>query len=97
MKKYAYRFTAKAKRQFLKLPSEIRRRALSKLKMCILSSNPFVFIFKLKGYENLYKLRIGDYRLIVFPKCGEEMLILLVTKAGHRKDVYKSSLYEDVS
>ncbi|MBP9779036.1 type II toxin-antitoxin system RelE/ParE family toxin [Candidatus Gracilibacteria bacterium] len=44
-------------------------------------------IKKLKGYiDNLYRLRVGDYR-IVYEKRGDE-LIILILKVGHRKDIY---------
>ena len=40
---------------------------------------------KLKGYKNIYRIRVGDYR-IVYKKTMKEIYIVLI---GHRKDVYK--------
>lgn len=40
---------------------------------------------KLKGYKNIYRVRVGDYR-IVFRKIPGEIFIVLI---GHRKDIYK--------
>lgn len=40
---------------------------------------------KLKGYENMWRFRIGDYR-VIFKIVNETMII---TKIGHRKDIYK--------
>lgn len=40
---------------------------------------------KLKGYKNIYRVRIGDYR-IVYRKTKTELYIVLI---GHRGDIYK--------
>ena len=40
---------------------------------------------KLKGYKNIFRVRIGDYRM-VYEKSKDEITIIIV---GHRKDVYK--------
>lgn len=39
---------------------------------------------KLKGFPNIYRVRIGDFR-IVFRRTSEEIYIILI---GHRKDIY---------
>lgn len=41
---------------------------------------------KLKGYKNIYRIRVGNYR-IVYKKTTKEVYIVLI---GHRKDVYKT-------
>ena len=42
---------------------------------------------KLAGFENIYRIRIGNYRVIYNIK--DEILTVLVVKIGHRRDVYK--------
>jgi mRNA interferase RelE/StbE len=42
---------------------------------------------KLKG-EKLYRIRIGNYRVIY--EIQDERLLVSVIKLGHRKDVYKN-------
>lgn len=44
-------------------------------------------IKKLKGYENLYRIKIGNYRVIYEINDGE--LVIIVVEIGHRKEVYK--------
>ena len=44
---------------------------------------------KLAGEEELYRLRIGDYRVIY--QIEDDRLIVLVVRVGHRKDVYRGS------
>jgi mRNA interferase RelE/StbE len=57
------------------------RKALEKIRI-----RPEAFLIRLVG-EELYKLRVGDYRLYL--DLQKEKLILLVLKIGHRKNVYK--------
>jgi len=40
---------------------------------------------KLKGFKNIYRVRVGDYR-IVFRRTKEEVFIVLI---GHRKEIYQ--------
>ncbi len=42
---------------------------------------------KLQGEENLYRIRVGDYRIIY--SIEEKKLIVLVIRIGHRRDIYK--------
>jgi mRNA interferase RelE/StbE len=43
--------------------------------------------WKLKWYvDNLYRLRVGDYR-VVYEKRNNE-LIILILQVGHRKEIY---------
>lgn len=45
-------------------------------------------IKKLKWYvDNLYRLRVGDYR-VIYEKRNNE-LIILILQVGHRKDIYE--------
>mgnify|MGYP001308288836 CR=1 FL=1 len=41
---------------------------------------------KLKGYDNTYRVRVGDYRIIYEIKDKE--LIVLLLSVSHRKDAY---------
>lgn len=41
----------------------------------------------LKGYLHLYRLRIGNYRVIY--EVAKEIRIITIVKIGHRKDVYR--------
>ena len=42
---------------------------------------------KLKGIEDTWRIRVGDYRIIY--AISEEITIVEVLKIGHRKDVYQ--------
>ncbi len=66
------------------LPKDVRGRAA--LALLELSTSPSPQgVEKLKGYERLYRIRVGDYR-IVYEIAGEDVTIIAVS---HRKDVYR--------
>lgn len=43
---------------------------------------------KLKGSENLFRVRVGPYRIIY--TIQDDKLIVLVLEIGDRKDIYKN-------
>ena len=60
------------------------RRVLEKLER-ILSSNPNAGIPLTGEFRGLFKLRVGDYR-VIYAKTADGVLVLRI---GHRKDVYR--------
>ena len=74
-----------ADRQVGRLPAQIRRRISDALDD--LAENPRPRSSKkLKGAEDLWRIRVGDYRVIYTIRDDE--LIVLVVRVSHRKDVY---------
>ncbi len=63
-----------------------------KEKLLILTKNPESLknnIKKLSGVkEDLYRLRVGSYRVIF--KKEKEFLLLIIIRIGHRKEIYFS-------
>jgi len=52
-----------------------------------LKSNPYpIGVKKLSGNENIYRIRIGVYRVIY--SVQDHKLVILILKIAHRKDVY---------
>jgi mRNA interferase RelE/StbE len=43
---------------------------------------------KLQGEEDLYRVRVGDYRVLY--RVEDERLVVLVVNIGHRRDIYRS-------
>ena len=41
-----------------------------------------------KGVKNLYRIRVGEYRMLYQVRAGE--LLILVAHIGHRRDVYRN-------
>jgi mRNA interferase RelE/StbE len=84
--RYRIEFSPAAERQFKKIPKEVQIRL--KHRIDILAENPFPRgVKKLSAEETLYRLRLGDYR-IVYQVQGKALLILIL-KLGHRKNVYR--------
>ena len=80
---YKLIFEKKALQELNKLEKQIKERIWNKLQEC--KENPFRFLkplIQIKGF----KLRIGDYRIII--DVQEEIKILNVLKIGHRKNIY---------
>lgn len=69
----------------------VKQRQELKKKLELLKANPFpnteLDIKAMQGYEDLYRLRVGQYRFIYKIKQGE--VCVFVFKAGNRGDVYK--------
>lgn len=72
---------------------ELSKLSLSSIKnlhirIATLAENPFPNGFaKLKGYERLYRIRVGDYRILYTVEQG--IMIVEILKIGHRKDIYR--------
>lgn len=82
---YRIEFAPTAARTFKKLSPEIQNR-LSKT-IDKLTGNPLPNgVKKLAGEDNLFRVRVGDYRIIYQLKSNE--LIILVVRVGHRRDIY---------
>jgi mRNA interferase RelE/StbE len=81
---YEILFTKTALKQLKKLERADRERIVSALER--IRVRPEAYVKKLVG-EHSYRLRIGDYRVIV--DIIEKKLIVLVLTVGHRRNVYK--------
>lgn len=60
-----------------------------KAKLLILAENPEALknnIKKLSADEDIYRLRVGSYRVIF--KKEERRLLILIVRIGHRKEIY---------
>jgi len=65
------------------LDKELKERIWNKLQQC--KENPFHFLEHLEDIQG-FKLRVGDYRLII--DINKTTNTLHVLKAGHRKNIY---------
>ncbi len=63
--KYEIYLTRKAKKQLDRLDPETRRKVLEALTMLRdYGFTPRLYIKKLRGYRNHYRLRVGEYRIL---------------------------------
>lgn len=87
--KYAFRFTAAAQRQLRAIDRPGAMRILTAL--TALGDDPYrddADVKKLTGPSELYRLRVGSYRVAYQVNDGE--LLILVVKVGDRRDVYRN-------
>ncbi len=82
---YDILFSQTAERQLKKLGKAVQERVFSVLER--IKTRPYDFVKKLSGYP-YYRLRVGDYRLIL--DIRDRQLIIIVIEVGHRKNIYKS-------
>ncbi|MCC3767917.1 type II toxin-antitoxin system RelE/ParE family toxin [Streptomyces sp. UNOC14_S4] len=86
--KYAFRFTAAAQRQLRAVELPTAMRILTAL--TALGDDPYredADVKKLRGSSDLYRLRVGRYRVAYQVIDGE--LVVLVVKVGDRRDVHR--------
>ena len=77
-----------AEQQFRALPRKEQQRIA--LPIDGLAENPRpVGAVKLAGEEGVYRLRSGDYRILY--TLQDSVLLVLVLKIGHRREVYPKS------
>jgi len=43
---------------------------------------------KMKGENPFHRVHVGDYRIIY--EIHDEVLVILIVKVGHRKDIYRN-------
>ena len=75
-----------AVRQLRKLPTSVQERIVGHIEDLAIEPRPRGSI-KLQGEDDLYRIRVGDYRVIYTVK--DEELIVLVLRVGHRREVYR--------
>ena len=82
---YEVKWTEFSLKQLKKLNKNTAKRIIDRVES--IASNPFKFVKKLKGFD-LYRLRIGDYRVIM--SIERNKMIVFVLEIGHRKKIYRN-------
>ena len=86
MAKYSLEFSATAERQLGKLRKPDLLRVLRAIRS--LSEEPHPRgTRKLQGYDDVYRIRVGTYRVLY--SVESERVTIIVLKIGQRKDVYR--------
>jgi mRNA interferase RelE/StbE len=84
--KYTVRLDTRARKALDRLPGDVHGRVMRKLEA--LEENPRPFgVEKLAGPEDLYRVRVGDWRIVYAIRDRE--LVVIVIRIGHRRDVYR--------
>lgn len=69
-----------------KLPLDVQRRIVAVVDALAIEPRPHGVV-KLAGDENLWRVRVGEYRIVYEIHDGQ--LIVLVLRVAHRREVYR--------
>ncbi len=83
---YEVEITPAAKRQIKKLTKSIQQLIVERLEELVDNPRP-PGVIKMEAEENLYRVRVGDYRIIY--EIQDSVLLIVVVKVGHRANVYR--------
>ena len=84
---YTVRITRRAQKELRKLGHQARERI--RPKMLALAENPRPHgVKKLSGEEDLWRIRVGDYR-VIYQISDRELVVLARVRVRHRSDAYR--------
>ena len=83
---YQVIFSKGAARQFKKLPQNIQERIQIKIDDLAIEPRPNG-VKKLEAEDSLYRIRVGDYRVVY--EILDDILLVTVLKVKHRSSVYR--------
>ncbi len=87
MASYSLAFKASARKELLRLGTAAdRKRILTAIQRLAESPRP-VGSEKLAGADLLYRIRVGDYR-VVYEIVDDELLVTVI-RVAHRREVYR--------
>lgn len=81
-------FTAQAEKQLAKLDRKVRLRIIASLER-LREAYPVGDMRKMQGYDDLWRLRIGDYRIVMQIDLVTAIITITVIRVGHRKEIYR--------
>lgn len=85
---YQIKYTENAAKTMRKMEKNAAKRILAKIEDLAVSPYEMASVTALSGdLKGLYRLRVGDYRVIYQIKDAE--LTILVLEMGDRKDIYR--------
>lgn len=84
--KYTVRMNSRTCKELARLPGDMHRRVIRKLDALEANPRP-VGVEKLSGTEDLYRVRVGDWRIVYAIRDRE--LVVIVIRIGHRREVYR--------
>ena len=86
MTKYRIEIAATAEKQLKKIRREDEVRILRSISLLASEPRPGG-CRKMSGYDDIYRIRVGNYRVIY--EIDGKRIVVIILKIGHRKDVYR--------
>ena len=85
MNSYAVELKPSARKELDSLPDTVLPRVIRKIESLALDPRP-AGCKKLKGYKDLWRVRIGDWRIVYI--INDTAKLVSVTRIAHRREVY---------
>lgn len=86
MPDYSVTFARSARKELEKLPSSIGRRVFDRIEALTKTPRP-PGVIKLQGSKNLWRMRVGDYRVIY--RIDDKAQTIDISVIRHRRDAYR--------
>ena len=83
---YRIAVARQAERELLRLPPAIQRRVEARIDDLGARPRPHAAV-ALTGLRNTYRIRVGDWRIVY--EVRDAVLVVLVLRVGHRREVYR--------
>lgn len=83
---FTVEFSTQARRSLARLDPPVQRQLLAAVELLQIEPRP-PRATRLKGGDELYRVRIGDYRIIY--EIQDDVLTILIVQVGHREHVYR--------
>jgi mRNA interferase RelE/StbE len=87
MARYTVFFKPSADKALARLPKTVQKRIVAAVEELQENPRPMSCV-KLEGEDDLWRIRVGDYRVIYTIRDDE--LTVLVLRVAHRKDIYRA-------
>jgi len=82
---YSVEFLPSAAKALAKLDRAIQRRIARRIDR--LAIDPHLDAVKLRGADDVWRIRVGDHRVLY--RIEDDLLLVLIIRIGHRRDVYR--------
>ena len=86
MASYSIEVSRSAEKTLKRLPKEDQKRVVESILSLAEDPHPRG-ARKLSGYDDVFRIRVGRYRILYSVSDAE--VVIIVLKIGHRKDVYR--------
>jgi len=86
MASYKIEISATAERQLRKIGRETLTRIMTAIEDLATNQRPRGRR-KLRGFDDVYRIRVGKYRVIY--SLDEKSVLIIILKVGHRKSIYR--------
>jgi mRNA interferase RelE/StbE len=83
---YAITFSRSARKELEKLPPQLVERVVPKIESLVLRPRP-AGCKKLKGGQNLWRIRVGDYRVVYSLDDARQVVDIVAVR--HRSEAYR--------